>query len=53
MEYTTNIIENKGSLRTTIPSAIGNFLELKKGKKAKWTLEIDSNGNPTVTVEFE
>ena len=53
MEYTTKIIENKGSLRTTIPSAIGNFLGLKKGKKTKWVLEVDPKGNPTVTVEFE
>lgn len=53
MIYSTKIIENKGSLRTTIPSAIGKFLGVEKGKKAKWTLEVDEKGVPTVTVSFE
>lgn len=53
MVYSTKIQENKGMLRTTIPSAIGNFLGLSKNKKARWVLEVDDKGNTVVTVEFE
>lgn len=53
MIYSTNIQENKGSFRTTVPSAISRFLGLNTDKKAKWILEVDEEGNPIITVEFE
>ena len=53
MIYSTKIQENKGMFRTTIPSAIGNFLGLSKDKKARWILEVDEKGKIIVTVEFE
>lgn len=36
------------SLRATIPEGIVAFLELKKGDKLQWKMEIDENGERIV-----
>ena len=53
MIYETTLLENRGSLRTTVPSALVNFLDLNRNKKARWILEVDDTGTPRVIVEFK
>jgi hypothetical protein len=52
MIFETTIMENRGSYRTTLPSMISKFLGAEKGKKGKWTLEIDEKGHSKVTFEI-
>ena len=49
MRYETKLIKNAGSMRTTVPAAMVNLLELKEGDKLCWSLEM-VNGNPVMSV---
>ena len=41
---------NSPSLRTTIPEGIVAFLELKKGDKLEWKMDVSKDGKRTVIV---
>ena len=49
MRYETKLIKNAGSMRTTVPAAMVNLLELKEGDKLCWSLEM-INGTPVMSV---
>lgn len=51
MTYDTKVFKNAGSLRTTIPSAITNLLNIENGEKVTWTVEILGKDEVNVCIK--
>ena len=45
----TKLVRNAGSIRTTVPSAMVDLLDLKEGDKLCWEFDISKEG-ATITV---
>lgn len=46
----TKLVKNAGSIRTTVPSAMVEFLGLSEGDKLCWELEVTDNGTRSLTL---
>ena len=44
MKHRTKLVRNAGSIRTTVPVALVNLLNLKEGDKLCWDVDITGEG---------
>ena len=49
----TKLVRNAGSIRTTVPSAMVDLLELSEGDKLCWELEINKNGSTLTLIPLK